>query len=179
MWAQYADNHRGICLFFDREALKSAFERQLTPGGIALADSVSYSEQVGFEPARFDRAEYESLGRKAWLRLECERMAKKSSFVKRRDWESEQEYRLLFIPDSSPKRQFQERIEIRGPLVAVCVGHHFPDALLPCIQTICDREKINAFQLQYIGDPGLRLLYPTRHPYSLPLSDFAMPNGVQ
>jgi len=180
MWAQYGDNHRGICLVFDREALKASFEERLSSRGIVLADKVSYSEQVGFEPARHDEAEYERMGRTAWLRLACERIAKESSFVKRRDWESEQEYRLLFIPCSPSDRQAQETIRIRGPLVAICVGHRFPDAFLPCIHTICDREKINAFQLRYSGDPVLQFLDPTRQPYSSPFgerSELVVPNG--
>lgn len=160
-------------MFFDREALKSAFQEQLAPQGIVLAESVIYSEQVGFATAEYHKAEYERMGRTAWLKRACEEIAKKASFVKRRDWESEQEYRLLFIPTSSPT---QEAIGIRGPLAAICVGHRFPDAFLPCIHVVCDREKINAFRLKYVGDPRLERLYPTNQAYSSPFDGLLATN---
>lgn len=177
MWAQYAENHRGICLVFDREALRSSFEAKLSPRGIVLADKVCYSEQVGFEPARYDKAEYQGMGRPEWLRLACERVARKSSFVKRRDWESEQEYRLLFIPNLPSEGQVQETIDIRDSLVAICVGHRFPQGFFPCVRAICDRAEINAFQLRYVGDPRLQLIYRKEQPYASPFGSIVGPTG--
>jgi hypothetical protein len=168
MWAQYADNHRGVCLFFDRATLESTFHEQMAKHGIALAGDVSYCDQVALAVAPHDTAEYERIGRTAWLKQMGERVAKECSFVKRSDWESEQEYRLLFIPDSSPERRAQETIWIRGALAAICVGDRFPEGLLPCIRAVCDREKINAFRMRYIGDPSVEPLYPTKQPYPSP-----------
>jgi hypothetical protein len=159
MWAQYADRHRGVCLFFDRNALERAFDEQFREKGIALTGAVQYHDQTGFAVAHFDKTEYEQLGRVGWLRARCETKTRECSFVKRSDWESEQEWRLVFVP-LSEGRDPCESIWLRGALAAICVGHHFPEGLMPSIRAVCDREKINAFRLQYVGDPQLELLHP-------------------
>jgi hypothetical protein len=164
MWAQYADRHRGVCLFFDCEALEFAFQHEFRDRGIALAGDVRYQSESPFTTARFDKAEYARLGRPQWLRSTREVVTRERSFVKRSDWESEQEYRLVFVP-LSEDRHPHDTIWIRGALAAICVGNCFPEGLLPCIRAVCDREKINAFRLQYIGDPRLELLHPTEQPH--------------
>jgi hypothetical protein len=168
MWAQYADNHRGVCLFFDRQALESAFRDQMGKNGMILTGPVSYQEEVPLTEAPYSAEEYARIGRTEWLRGRCEAMARERSFVKRADWESEQEYRFVFVPNPSEECrrnpsegcQCNETISIRGALSAICVGHRFPEGLLPCIRTVRDRERIKAFKFEYIGDPQLRPLDP-------------------
>jgi len=171
MWAQYADRHRGVCLFFDRQALESAFHEQMADHGITLAGEVAYSDEVSFAAAPFDKEEYARAGRAGWLKQTCRAMTRQRSFVKRTDWESEQEYRLVFVRNPFEPFLHPESIWIRSALTAVCVGHHFPEGLLPCIRTVCDREKINAFRLQYVGGPEVELLYPSDRPYPSPFID--------
>jgi hypothetical protein len=171
MWAQYADSHRGVCLFFDRSTLESSFRGQVANRGIALADDVSYRDQVAPAVPRYEKETEPT----AWLERKVEEVARDRSFVKRLDWESEQEYRLLFIPDSVLERRPQETIDIRDALAAICVGHRFPEGLRPCIHEVCDREKINAFQLKYNGAPRIRPLYPAERRYPSPFIQLSAP----
>lgn len=43
MWAQYGDNHKGICLVFDRDRLDSKIREQLGASGITISGPVLYS----------------------------------------------------------------------------------------------------------------------------------------
>jgi hypothetical protein len=169
MWAQYADSHRGVCLFFDRSTLESSFREQMASRGIALANDVSYRDK-DFEVVVIPRPEVERIGRTEYLK-QC---AERDAFVKRSDWGSEQEYRLLFIPDVSQAPRPCESISIQRALAAICVGHRFPKGLLPCIREVCDREKINAFQLNYLGYPRIQPLYPTERQYPSPLMNLSL-----
>jgi hypothetical protein len=154
MWAQYADNHRGVCLFFDREVFESEFKKQLQDKGSAMAMPVEYDDYPSVIPSHI----HAPIGQ-VFTEEDC----KKRFFTKRKDWESEQEYRFLFVPkdpDTAPRHEY---IGIREALVAICVGHRFPGGLRPCIEAICDREKINAFKMKYIGGiPRADLYYPSK-----------------
>ena len=44
MWAQYADNHKGICLHLDREVLIRNFREALEADGHCLTGNVVYSD---------------------------------------------------------------------------------------------------------------------------------------
>jgi len=78
-----------------------------------------------------------------WLRSTCEVVTRERSFVKRSDWESEQEYRLVFVPLSEDRQSTRYNPD-RVALARDLRGQLFPrEGLLPCIRPSGDREKIN------------------------------------
>ena len=129
MWAQYADNHKGVCLFFDRERLETNFRSQMDGNGIVLAGPVTYERDVPLAPLDCDEGNLDQ------QRVE---VVRRRSFVKLQDWASEQEYRLLYIAAAST-RPLYEYVSIYDALVAICLGDRFPKALDPCIRDVCDR----------------------------------------
>jgi len=68
MWAQYADSHRGVCLFFDRATLESHFREQMEGRGIAKAGEVSYRDDATVKVVVRARTEFEEIGRTEWLK---------------------------------------------------------------------------------------------------------------
>ena len=150
MWAQYADNHKGVCLFFDRERLETNFRSQMDGNGIALAGPVTYERDVPLAPLDFDQGNLEQ---------QCVEIVQKRSFTKLQDWTSEQEYRFLLVAAASTSPLY-EYVSICGALVAICLGHRFPRALFPCIRDVCDRERIPALRLNYYGSPQVGRFYP-------------------
>jgi hypothetical protein len=42
MWAQYAENHTGICLFFDRDKLHRRMEEHFSGGGTLVHGAMAY-----------------------------------------------------------------------------------------------------------------------------------------
>ena len=82
MWGLYADKGEGVCLIFDKKELEKGF------GSAALHDRVSYDKTVD--------SYYISLSNTAdKVSVEIREHANEIFFHKRREWEHEQEYRLL------------------------------------------------------------------------------------
>ena len=82
MWGLYADKGEGVCLIFDKKELEKGF------GSAALHDRVSYDKTVD--------SYYISLSNTAdKVSIEIRKHANEIFFHKRREWEHEQEYRLL------------------------------------------------------------------------------------
>ena len=82
MWGLYADKGEGVCLIFDKKELEKGF------GSATLHDRVSYDKTVD--------SYYISLSNTAdKVSVEIREHANEIFFHKRREWEHEQEYRLL------------------------------------------------------------------------------------
>ena len=82
MWGLYADKGEGVCLIFDKKELEKGF------GSATLHDRVSYDKTVD--------SYYISLSNTAdKVSVEIRGHANEIFFHKRREWEHEQEYRLL------------------------------------------------------------------------------------
>lgn len=82
MWGLYADKGEGVCLIFDKKELEKGF------GSATLHDRVSYDNTVD--------SYYISLSNTAdKVSVEIREHANEIFFHKRREWEHEQEYRLL------------------------------------------------------------------------------------
>ena len=82
MWGLYADKGEGVCLIFDKKELEKGF------GSATLHDRVSYDKTVD--------SYYISLSNTAdKVSIEIREHANEIFFHKRREWEHEQEYRLL------------------------------------------------------------------------------------
>ena len=82
MWGLYADKGEGVCLIFDKKELEKGF------GSATLHDRVSYDKTVN--------SYYISLSNTAdKVSVEIREHANEIFFHKRREWEHEQEYRLL------------------------------------------------------------------------------------
>jgi hypothetical protein len=136
MWAQYADNHNGVCLCFDGDRLiQAALDEFEKPAGRRrlLHLPVSYAAEGDFphtptllqpEAERDPRAFIESM---------VEQRARELFFTKDWDWESETEYRLLLRGETSE----EESIDIRGSLEAVITGQKFHPVYEPGIYKLC------------------------------------------
>jgi hypothetical protein len=159
MWAQYAENHSGICLFFDRSRLEEAFQRQLSGVGALHTGGVVYSDDLDFASRELDLAELSRMGRQAYLEAHRDKYVRELYFRKRTDWSTEYEYRLLLLA-RQPSDVYQY-ISIKGALTAVCLGHRFPKAYHPCIMALCERENIPAHQIVYLRGPIIVPFAPT------------------
>jgi hypothetical protein len=165
MWAQYADGHRGVCLFFDREILEENFKTALSSKGFLRAAPVTYtnwSEEL-YKAREIVLKDMEHIGSKEYLRQHREKYADELYFLKRTDWASEWEYRLLLLAnDPSVPHEF---IPIRRALAGICVGHRFSAGYRPSIAAVCDRENIPAYRLVYLQQPVIGPYYfPQKKP---------------
>jgi len=149
MWGQYADAHRGVCLWFNRDKLQQSAREALGLLGECIAAEVTYPDDDWPPKSQaIDMVALRDLGEEAYLR----RQARWRFFEKRKDWEGEREYRILLLPaEGNPVAQ----VPIATSLVAIIIGHHFGRAYQPCIDAICERAKIKARRLLYSPHPHL------------------------
>ena len=125
-WAQYADNHRGACLVFDRPALMAPFTAAVeahTAGAIALCDYVTYIDRQTLDAQGIDTAQLRSVGAAGIARRWIEEKADTLFFWKNTDWQSESEYRLVSVGISD---RSAPTIPIRDVLVGIILGEEFP-----------------------------------------------------
>jgi hypothetical protein len=129
MWAQYADNHAGVCLCFDSDRLISAAKRQFPdiPDQRSLMHRrVRYSgrhEQTPMRTLLQPTAEQNLRGFiESMVRREPELF-----FTKDWDWSSEAEYRFLLRGNTKE----EESIDIQDALEAVIAGPGFHPVFRP------------------------------------------------
>lgn len=161
-WAQYAGDHQGACLVFDREKLVQSTDDWLTAHPPRMASDI-----------RHGRIEYEDRQsvdvHDGWLasmsatdedgvRKIAEEWRKKYApefyFRKSTDWLSESEYRVLVWPSG---RQ-QPFIPIVESLVGIILGSEFPSPEKSILGARLARIGVERIQIGYMdwyhGSPG-------------------------
>jgi hypothetical protein len=152
MWAQYADNHQGVCLRFDRAKLETAFRESLAPRGDCWAEPVAYTDEAQLAPidlraAAADFSSYADRYRKEHVLVRY--------FRKRRDWASEREFRLLLLDRSSDGAD--ALVPIARAIVDVIVGCRFHEnkesqRLEEKLGLACEALEIRAHRIVYDGN---------------------------
>lgn len=103
LWEQYADNHRGVCLVFDRQAMLQAVRDGLR--GSEVWDGPVHYTVAGFSASngatlRMASFEQESLQKDVERHLAEHR--RDFFFLKTEEWASEFEYRIVLGDDPGP-----------------------------------------------------------------------------
>jgi len=100
VWAQYGDNHCGVCLAFDRKGLEAALTEAFADSRSMAMGRVEYRNRYIVE--RLDDPTYsvliDELVRLGWDRyIQCHlgRSHRRLFFEKNSDWSSESEYRCV------------------------------------------------------------------------------------
>lgn len=137
MWAQYGDNHKGICLDIDIELFKQEnakiFEK-------SILRSIIYESDFEYPWVNYDRIR--EIGLKAYVQEFKFSNLDYLFFSKHIDWQSEREKRLLFF-STSYKNEF---VSIKKSLKRIILGIDFNNVYLPSIIKLSNGvtiEKIN------------------------------------
>ncbi len=126
MWQYYADNHRGVCLIFDREKLTRVVEEQLQ-----ARDADSRSGPVRYSQTGLAGEHHVSLSLDATThgadqgRRHLRQHAIQYFFVKLVDWENEHEFRFVEVSEQGG----YSFVEYRDALLGMMLGHKFPEHL--------------------------------------------------
>ena len=153
MWAQYAENHRGVCLQFDREKLEESLQLQFA--GRCYSGEVRYDEGpsiiTSFPPLpRNWLSDSSQLGPKG---AAVNYVSEHYSFLflrKHLDWETESEYRWL-VYSHNKKDEF---VSIDGAIKAVLVGSDFSEVYEPALAKLCESLRISAGRISWSnGNP--------------------------
>jgi len=153
MWAQYASNHTGICLVFDKEQFTQEVESQLGATGQILKGNVEYYDQ-GIARRLFDQSEQEfminldhleKVGKSRYVADHLSTHYRRLFFEKMSDWRDENEWRyLIHTKDSEPKY-----VEYRSSLVGIMFGENTRDDVVESVMAITKGRALRYMGLKW------------------------------
>ena len=142
MWDQYGHRHSGACLVFKKFDLVSAIDDGVehADGDLFAPGKVLYQDHP--TTTVLDWEEIRTLGIEQVLdREQSRRFAANELYLRKvRDWESEQEYRIVFVRWDPAPDEIDSPIDIpfQLTLVAVILGQEFPDDEVPEIRELLE-----------------------------------------
>ncbi len=144
MWAQYGENHRGICLAFDKESILNVMEKSY--------DNKIYHENVKYSDSTLNvRGAYQVRAckelvdnfRDYFIDYHIEQNKTQLYFTKNLDWKDENEYRILMLREEKEDCY----IEIQKALKAVFCGIDFPDEDIYTIRELVGNRTVDVYKL--------------------------------
>jgi hypothetical protein len=148
MWAQYADNHAGVCLAFDQKRLTDAAIRLASSRNLKLYKGpVRYlSDDETPRPTELPisrlRADFHGFIDEVFPTV-----VGRLYFMKAWDWSTESEYRFLVHGEVDD----YEYVDISRSLTGILCGSRFPDARLSDLAARCPQlmDAGRIFRLQW------------------------------
>lgn len=147
MWAQYGDNHRGVCLEIDRELFIKDNQN--------LIDSYFFNDIIYIKPDYQRRSkllnvnlvQYETEGNLNYLKKEFRNEnINFLYFTKNDEWESESEKRLLIFSETKEN----EFCSIRNSLIGIHLGVDFHYSYLPSIEYHAKNKYL--YQIEFLHE---------------------------
>lgn len=132
MWAQYAKNHEGVCLIFNRDSIKNGIS-QAFPGHTTYHGPVTYLNRsvvpdLSKSPYIINIDYLEEYGEEGYLAAHIHTHVSRLFFEKAQDWRDEVEYRWVLFGNDEKDLFF----DLGDSLVGIVFG------------TSCDEERIKA-----------------------------------
>lgn len=122
MWAQYAASHTGVCLIFRKDLLMNAQSERFGQSVPVMSGPVTYRDR-SVVPNLFapDEQQYtinmdvlEQVGKRRYLLMHVQTHHGRLFFEKMRDWENENEWRIVVIDKSAGEIEFSFRQALVG-----------------------------------------------------------------
>lgn len=160
LWAHYGDGHRGVCLRFDRGALIKSFLKHAGPAAMAFHGPVGYLRGQDGPPTQgVDVGQVAEFGADAVALAYAEVNKDALFFRKHIDWDSEAEYRLILLNQST---EF-DYVDIREVLTGVVIGSAFPQKSVRDLQeALRPYPNVTMEYMQYLN----------RRPHCFPFQGF-------
>jgi hypothetical protein len=156
MWEQYAENHAGVCLVFDRDHIHQQALDHLQAINTTAWGEVIYSDLplVGYPHARtLDATTLTVTGdgdTARGYRAHLQQNAEELFFRKVEDWASERELRYVLLDDDDG-----EVVVPYKQLRALILGEQFPHWQLPGAAALCQVADATLLKMAWNGLPAL------------------------
>jgi hypothetical protein len=147
MWEQYAENHRGVCLAFDKERLAESV-------GPSVPDLVVYSQKVIYDGRGMMKpiVDHEAFTEPGFAADYIDQNRGPLFFTKARDWETEHEHRFVVLA----REEAPIAIDYGDSLVAVIAGEQMPDWEHPAVIAKCEEAGVEALRMKWANwRPGV------------------------
>jgi Protein of unknown function (DUF2971) len=150
LWEQYAQNHAGVCIVFDRVSLLKDLRAHLSARGPTAAKTVDYSPRGFTDTAtsQIDLTRFNPYDLPALARFVIERQHD-LFFVKTLDWKSEHEFRVIHSPDEASGEGYVYVPFLAGSVRAVIAGERFAEARLDAARATCDQVGVELLRIEW------------------------------
>jgi len=147
MWAQYGDNHKGVCLEIDKELF--------IKDNLKIIDSSIFEDIIYIEPDYRRRStqlninliQYETEGNLDYLKKEFRNQyINQLYFTKNDEWESESELRLLIFSETKE----YEFCSITNSLIGIHLGVDFDYLYYPSIKHFSKNKYL--YQIEFLHE---------------------------
>jgi len=147
MWAQYAQNHKGVCILFDKEKLILKADQQEK---LLHAGDVIYHEKLpiptfSLEEDDFKKNYQENYQEKIFQYLKT--LPYETIFAKTNDWGDEDEFRIA----AYSKAEETEFIDIENCISQIILGLETPSIYKDLIKAICPDVEIRNLTHNMLG----------------------------
>jgi hypothetical protein len=153
MWEQYAENHAGACLVFDREELLDAVRQNLERHGSFWEGPVNYTVG-GFAASEAGTVTFDQFREGALeddVRRHVQAHYEDFFFLKTQDWESEFEYRFVFeraVEGGKYIPRFNY-VSYDKALRSIIVGEKFPDWQLAGAAEVARSAEVELLRMEW------------------------------
>jgi hypothetical protein len=118
LWEHYGEGHRGVCLAFDAQDLRQRVHEWVPDPAGLYCRPIKYRDDLAFQEFRVDpKARPEQFFRSD--------AGQDAFFRKSLDWETEYEYRYVYVPDEKDRGEWE--CYVSYALRAIILGEKFPD----------------------------------------------------
>lgn len=157
MWAQYGENHRGICLVFSKKAIGADL---VDIKENVLAKNIQYSTRVGISPDAYTLNGNQLVedGVENYCYNHINRHSETLFFTKNIDYRDESEYRVVVF---DPNHNY-EFININKSIKGVIAGDRTPDVYFPLILQLSERYGIECRRAYWERGLGRPCLLPCK-----------------
>lgn len=163
MWAQYSQNHQGVCLVFNRQLLHESIQAQLGHKGTVFSGAVEYSNMHhdDWNAFHLDHEAIEKFSLEEILERKITQHYRTYFFHKAEDWSNEIEWRWVLRGQD----QMPEFFDFRQAICAVILGVNFPQVYEPLMESFAKKYGIHI----------ARLLWRNGCPIIVPCQDATLP----
>ncbi len=154
MWAQYGDNHGGICLVFSKDEVRNSMLAQI-PSEYCKSEFVRYRQgsRQGSKAMILDGDRLITEKNEEYAIHHIMSNATELLFTKDIDYRDESEFRFVLF-DSENKLEF---LDITSSIRAVIVGDRTPEVYYSTVNELCARYGIQC-RRAYWTNSGMRLV---------------------
>jgi hypothetical protein len=148
LWEHYGNNHRGVCLCLEEEALISVMTGELEGKGHLEHRAVEYKDgQIVSEALHVDLLDVRARGVEAFIAAHVEQHLDELFFKKVCDWQSEMEYRFLLKVDDDA----DVLVDVSRALKHIVIGANVPDVYLPALAALCEPHGVELWTIQWLN----------------------------
>lgn len=153
MWAQYGGNHTGVCLVFDSKKLTELVKKAKPLSGYLFSGSVKYldliSDDFSNDPNAYEINinKFENNNPREATLSHVTEYVDTLFFKKSLDWESEREFRWVYIGSENQDEVF---IPISEALEEIVLGDNFPHLVYePLLRKIKDNLNVKISKIHF------------------------------